>query len=125
MLPDEGRRVSSFWIPAFMAAVAANECGDDDVAMVREAEGDWLREVSLGGEGEASGEGGSELMSGGIAFMCEWLLKQVGVGMRCPGGVRCRVRSREHAGHLIHLHGVGRELAGCTSEATRDMTMMR
>jgi hypothetical protein len=66
MLPDEERRVSSFWMPAFMAAVAAGECGE--AAMVREAEGDWLREVLLVGiEGEASGEGGSELMSGGMA----------------------------------------------------------
>jgi hypothetical protein len=66
MLPDEERRVSSFWMPAFMAAVAASECGE--AAMVREAEGDWLREVLLVGiEGEASGEGGSELMSGGMA----------------------------------------------------------
>ena len=48
-----------------MAAVAARECGEDEVAMLREAEGDWLREVD--GEGEASGEGGSELMSGGMA----------------------------------------------------------
>jgi hypothetical protein len=50
-----------------MAAVAASECGE--AAMVREAEGDWLREVLLvGTEGEASGEGGgSELMSGGMA----------------------------------------------------------
>jgi hypothetical protein len=68
ILPDEGRRVSSCWIPAFMAAVAASECGEDAAAMVREAEGDWLREVLLVGiEGEASGEGGSELMSGGMA----------------------------------------------------------
>jgi hypothetical protein len=66
MLPDEERRVSSFWMPAFMAAVAASECGEGD-AMVRVAEGDWLREVSLEAEGEASGDGGSELMSGILA----------------------------------------------------------
>jgi hypothetical protein len=71
ILPDEGRRVSSCWIPAFMAAVAASECGEDAAAMVREAEGDWLREMSWGGEGDASGEGGSELISGGIAVVCE------------------------------------------------------
>jgi hypothetical protein len=40
-------------MPAFMAAVAASECGEDAVAMVREA------------------EGGSELISGGIAIVCE------------------------------------------------------
>lgn len=54
MLPDEERRVSSFWMPAFMAAVAASECGEE-----RDAEGDWLRELLLG-------EGGRELMSGAI-----------------------------------------------------------
>jgi hypothetical protein len=113
MLPDEGRRVSSFWMPAFMAAVAANDCGKDAAAIVREAAGDWLRDVSLGGEGEASGDGGSELMSGGIAVVWGWLLKQVGVGMRCPGGVRCRVGSREHAGQWSHSERA-RELAGCT-----------
>jgi hypothetical protein len=87
MLPDDGRRVSSFWMPAFMAAVAASECGEDEdaVAMVREAEGDWLRDVSLGGEGEASGDGGSELMSGGIAVVWGWLLKQVGGRNEVPG----------------------------------------
>jgi hypothetical protein len=37
MLPEEGRR-SSFWMPAFIAAVAASECGE--AAMVRDAEGD-------------------------------------------------------------------------------------
>ena len=42
MLPEEGRR-SSFWMPAFIAAVAASECGE--AAMVRDAEGDWLREA--------------------------------------------------------------------------------
>jgi hypothetical protein len=46
MLPEEGRRVSSLWMPAFMAAVAASECGE--VAMVREFVGDSLR-----GEGDA------------------------------------------------------------------------
>jgi hypothetical protein len=66
MLPDDERRVSSFWMPAFKAAVAASECGDEEV-IVREAEGDWLREVPLVGEGDASGEGGSELISGGMA----------------------------------------------------------
>lgn len=71
MLPDEDRRVSSFWIPAFMAAVAASECGEED-AMVRVAEGDWLREVPLEAEGDASGEGGSELMSGAmVGRWCE------------------------------------------------------
>jgi hypothetical protein len=48
MLPDEERRVSSFWIPAFMAAVAASECGEE--AIFREAEGDWLRDVPLDGD---------------------------------------------------------------------------
>ena len=64
MLPDEGRRVSSFWIPAFIAAVAASECGDE--AMVREADGDWLRDVPL--DGDWSGEGGRLLMSGGMSW---------------------------------------------------------
>lgn len=63
MLPDEGRRVSSFWMPAFMAAVAASECGDE--AIVRDADGDWLRDVPL--EGDWSGEGGKLLMSGGMS----------------------------------------------------------
>jgi hypothetical protein len=61
MLPDEGLRVSSLWIPAFMAAVAASEWGDE--VMLREAEGEWLREVPAGGD--ARGEGGSVLRSGG------------------------------------------------------------
>jgi hypothetical protein len=60
MLPDEERRVSSFWIPAFMAAVAASECGEE-AAMLREADG-----------GEASGEGGSELISGGMVAVVGW-----------------------------------------------------
>ena len=38
MLPEEGRRCSSFWMPAFIAAVAASECGE--AAIVRDAEGD-------------------------------------------------------------------------------------
>ena len=78
MLPDEDRRVSSFWMPAFIAAVAARECGEEE-AMLREAEGDWLREVPLEGDGDASGDGGRELMSGGMAVVY---------------GVRCRYYSR-------------------------------
>jgi len=65
MLPEEGRRVSSLCMPAFMAAVAARECGDEE-DMVREAEGDALREVLFVGEGDARGEGGRELMSGAM-----------------------------------------------------------
>jgi hypothetical protein len=65
MLPEEGRRVSSLCMPAFMAAVAARECGE--VAMLRDAEGDWLRDVLFVGDGDASGDGGSELMSGAMA----------------------------------------------------------
>jgi hypothetical protein len=39
MLPEEVRRVSSLCMPAFIAAVAASECGE--VAdIVREADGD-------------------------------------------------------------------------------------
>lgn len=41
-------------MPAFMAAVAASECGE-----ARDADGDWFLELALG-------EGGSELMSGAI-----------------------------------------------------------
>lgn len=52
-----------------MAAVAARECGEEE-AILREADGDWLRGVPLeGGEGDVSGEGGRELMSGGIAVV--------------------------------------------------------
>jgi hypothetical protein len=61
MLPEEGLRVSSLWIPAFMAAVAASEWGEE--VMLRDAEGEWLREVPAGGD--ARGEGGSVLRSGG------------------------------------------------------------
>jgi hypothetical protein len=63
MLPDEGRRWSSLWMPAFMAAVAASECGE--AAILRDAEGDWLREVPLEADGDCSGEGGSVFKSGG------------------------------------------------------------
>lgn len=66
MLPEEGRRESSFWMPAFMAAVAASEWGE--VAdMVREADGDCVREAPLEVEGEAWGDGGSVFRSGGMA----------------------------------------------------------
>lgn len=64
ILPDEGRRVSSLCMPAFMAAVAASECGEADM---REAEGEWLRVVP------SEGEPFSELRSGamvGDGFMC-------------------------------------------------------
>lgn len=73
MLPEDGRRWSSLWMPAFIAAVAASECGE--AAMVRDAEGDWLREVlmlwlapgcGLEAEGEGRGEGGSVFKSGAI-----------------------------------------------------------
>jgi hypothetical protein len=53
ILPDEVRRVSSLCMPAFMAAVAAREAD-----MVREAEGDWLRDAPFEGEGEACGLAG-------------------------------------------------------------------
>jgi hypothetical protein len=71
-LPDEGRR-SSLWMPAFMAAVAASEWAE--AILVREAEGEWLREVPLGGE--ATGECGSELRSGGDMVAA--------LGQRCVG----------------------------------------
>lgn len=70
ILPLEGRR-SSFWMPAFMAAAAARECGG-----VWEAGGDWerLRAGSLEdamrarlGEADGDGDGGSEFRSGGMA----------------------------------------------------------
>lgn len=64
MLPEEGRRWSSFWMPAFIAAVAASECGE--AAMLRDAEGDWLREVPFEAEGDCSGEGGSVFKSGAM-----------------------------------------------------------
>jgi len=38
MLPEDGRRWSSFWMPAFIAAVAAKECGE--AAMLRDADGE-------------------------------------------------------------------------------------
>lgn len=64
MLPEDGRRWSSFWMPAFIAAVAASECGE--AAMVRDAEGDWLREAPLEAGGDWRGEGGSVFKSGAI-----------------------------------------------------------
>lgn len=64
MLPEEVRRWSSFWMPAFIAAVAARECGE--VAIVRDAEGDWLREAPLEAGGDCRGEGGSVFKSGAI-----------------------------------------------------------
>lgn len=63
MLPEEVRRWSSLWIPAFIAAVAASECGE--AAMLRDAEGDWLREVPFEAEGDCRGEAGSVFRSGG------------------------------------------------------------
>lgn len=63
MLPEEVRRWSSFWMPAFIAAVAASECGE--AAMLRDAEGDWFREVPLEADGDCSGEGGRVFKSGG------------------------------------------------------------
>jgi hypothetical protein len=65
ILPEDDRRVSSFWMPAFIAAVAASEWGEE--AMLREAEGDWLREVPLEAEGDWMGDGGSVLRSGAMA----------------------------------------------------------
>jgi hypothetical protein len=74
MLPDEDRRVSSFCMPAFIAAVAARECGDDDAAMLRDAEGDWPRDALFVGDGEASGDGGRELMSGAMSLAAAWVV---------------------------------------------------
>lgn len=51
-------------MPAFIAAVAASECGE--AAMVRDAEGDWLREVPFEAAGDCSGGGGSVFKSGAI-----------------------------------------------------------
>ena len=51
-------------MPAFIAAVAARECGE--VAIVRDAEGDWLREAPLEAGGDCRGEGGSVFKSGAI-----------------------------------------------------------
>lgn len=63
MLPDEGRRVSSLCMPAFMAAVAASEWGE--VAM-RVLEGDWLR-----GEGdEACGDEAGSVFRSGMCGGC-------------------------------------------------------
>lgn len=71
MLPEDWRLRSSFWMPAFMVAAAARECGG-----VCEGECDMVVRLwwSVGetrdwrgmptGEGD---EGGSEFRSGGIA----------------------------------------------------------
>jgi hypothetical protein len=69
ILPDEERRVSSFWMPAFMAAVAASECGEDAMPEAREAEGDWLRDVPLEAVGDWRGDEGSVLRSGAMAVV--------------------------------------------------------
>jgi hypothetical protein len=70
--PDEVRRDSSLWMPAFMAAAAASEVGG-----VCEVDGEWVRELSCvlldailewTGEAEDEGEGGSELRSGGMVY---------------------------------------------------------
>lgn len=58
MEPTEGRRDSSFCIPAFMAAAAASECGG-----VCEAGGDAEIGMVAGAEG---GLEGSEFRSGGM-----------------------------------------------------------
>jgi hypothetical protein len=106
MLPDEDRRVSSFWMPAFMAAVAASECGEDAAAMLREADGDWLRDESLGGDGDASGDGGSELMSGGIAVVYEYVLGREGVGMGRAGGLISGLVTGQYAAQVPRwIHG--------------------
>ena len=66
-------------MPAFMAAVAASECGDE-ADMVRVLEGEWVREVPL--EGEACGEGGRVLRSGGMVggWACVGAIE--GLGLR-------------------------------------------
>lgn len=74
VFPPEERRDSSFWMPALRAAAAASECGG-----VCEAAGDCERtrdgsegvvDAILEGRGDVvgEGEGGSELMSGGMAL---------------------------------------------------------
>jgi hypothetical protein len=62
MEPADGRR-SSFWIPAFMAAAAASECG-----AVCETGGDCARvgEVAVGVVAVDGLEGGRLLRSGGM-----------------------------------------------------------
>lgn len=83
MLPADGRRESSCWMPAFMAAVAASECGE--AAMARVAEGEWVREVPLA----ACGEGGRVLRSGGMVLRSGGMAAGGEVTMTA-GGVRLR-----------------------------------
>lgn len=73
-----------------MAAVAASECGEE-ADMVREAAGDWLREVLLGGE--AWGEGGRVFRSGGMA------------GSGVMGTVPSSVCRQASALVGLHVHG--------------------
>jgi hypothetical protein len=70
MLPEDWRRRSSFWMPAFMVAAAARECGgvcEGDCDMVRLS---WSAGAARAWRGLAAGdgdEGGSEFRSGGMA----------------------------------------------------------
>lgn len=72
-LPEDWRRMSSLWMPAFMVAAAASECGgvwevggDCDMGMGRVGVGSFAEERAWRGVDEGEGEGGSELRSGGM-----------------------------------------------------------
>jgi hypothetical protein len=74
MEPLDVRRDSSFWMPAFMAAAAASECGgvcdtggDCDTAREGSPDVDWVILLCIG-EADGDGEGGNEFRSGGIAL---------------------------------------------------------
>jgi hypothetical protein len=70
MEPEDVRRKSSLWIPAFMAAAAASECGgvcevgDGDMLRAGSAELELMMRAGWDDEAEGEGEGGSELISG-------------------------------------------------------------
>ncbi len=88
--PDEARLESSVWMPAFMAAAAASECGGVcDVPGLREGSGAFAEAMrGCEGEAEGEGEGGSEFRSG--------------IGMRCLPGFEHKAR----AGMTRRLGGI-------------------
>lgn len=78
MLPDDCRRESSCWIPAFIVAAAARECGGVWEALGECARVDMVVDADVGAVGfiailavrgvdEGDGDGGSEFRSGGMA----------------------------------------------------------
>lgn len=109
--PMDGRRDSSFWIPAFSAAAAASECGGEcDTG----GEGEWLRKASVvevevgwamrvcSGEPDDDLDGGSELRSGGIVIgaaqaLNMYVCSSVYLGNKSISVSRC-VRTKAKAG---------------------------